>query len=357
MSGTSLDGVDVALIETDGAGYIKVCGASTFSYGDNFTQGLAAQLGKKEFDPALKSFEAQLTAYHADAVHDFLKQNNLSVDDIDVIGFHGQTIFHDPDNGVTFPVGDGRMLADAADIDVVNDFRSADVAAGGQGAPLVPLYHKALCADMAKPVAVLNIGGVANITYIGDTDDDLLAFDTGPGNALINDWIQYHGKGAYDDKGHYASCGDVDGRLIEDVVSGPLGTFFTKLPPKSLDRDMWSRSIVDGLSLEDGAATLTELTAQTIRLGLGHLPNCPDVVYVTGGGRHNHYMMMRLSEVTGKVMAPVEHLGWNGDSLEAEAFAYLAARSVLGKNLTLPSTTGVKTAVTGGVLHAKKASS
>ncbi len=229
---------------------------------------------------------------------------------------------------------------------MVADFRSADVAAGGEGAPLVPLFHAALVARLPKPIVVLNIGGVANVTWIGGAAQ-LLAFDTGPGNALIDDWVRRHTGAAADLDGALARAGRVSAPHVEQFLANP---FFDRLPPKSLDRDDFREALPTGLSLEDGAATLTEMTAAAVAAATRHFPAPAEQWLVTGGGRHNPALMEALGRRLEVPVRPVEAVGWHGDALEAQAFAYLAVRSVLGLPLSLPSTTGVPRPTCGGRL-------
>ena len=297
--------------------------------------------------------ERDLTERHGQIVGQFLKQVNGHAGQIDLIGFHGQTIWHHPEQRQTIQLGDGARLAQLTQIPVINDFRRNDVEAGGHGAPLVPLYHRALAAKLPKPVAILNIGGVSNITWIGgDADAEIMAFDTGPGNALIDDWILQHTGDAYDEYGLIAAQGQVDGDIVERVLAQD---FFQRPPPKSLDRDAFRQSVLDLLgpatSTADGAATLTVITARAVVAALRFLPSRPQHLYVTGGGRLNNTLMRSIRDLTGLPVSPVDDLGWSGDGLEAEAFAYLAVRSQLGLPLSVPGTTGVPVAMTGGRLH------
>ena len=283
---------------------------------------------------------------------------------MDVIGFHGHTILHRPGEGLTRQIGDGALLAGETGIDVIGDFRSADMAGGGQGAPLAPLYHAALAGDLApdleNPLAVLNVGGVANVTYIGkgvgagigegggSGDARLLAFDTGPGNALIDDWMAASMGRTMDEGGRLARGGNVD----EGLLSGLLeNDYFRRPPPKSLDRGDFAALSVAGLSASDGAATLTAFTAASAKEACRFFPALPRRWLVTGGGRHNRTLMEALTRCLGQPVETVESVGWHGDFLEAQAFAFLAVRSLAGLPLSLPSTTGVAEPTTGGVLH------
>lgn len=349
MSGTSLDGVDAALLATDGQKLVKPLGFVTVPYRPDFRQRMRACFGVMEGnrDAHVAATEVELTQLHAAAVGLLLKRVRHAARTVDFIGFHGQTIWHKPHERMTCQIGDGALLAKLAHIPVVNDFRTADVENGGQGAPLVPLYHAARAATMPRPLAVLNIGGVANITWL-DKDGGITAFDTGPGNALLDDWMLRHTGVAYDADGTMAAQGNVDW----DIVNGVLEQgYFTLAPPKSLDRNAFAQLKLDHLSVADGAATLAMLTVATVARGFRLLAGKPLMLLVTGGGRHHPLMMQWLGEMIGCPVQPVEAVGWNGDALEAEAFAYLAARHVLGQPFSLPSTTGVQVPVTGGTWH------
>lgn len=351
MSGTSIDGIDVALIETDGIEVVKPISSQTYPYDEDFKTQLQScfhnQLGTA--DPKVAAVETALTLLHAKAIKDFLAQRNVAPQTIDLIGFHGQTIWHDPARGETIQIGDGALLAAETGIDVVNDFRTADVKAGGQGAPLLPLYHRALACALPKPVAIVNIGGIANLTWIGGNgDDEIAAFDTGPGNALINDWMMRNAGEPFDKDGQHAAQGRVDQNRLMDFL---VNTYFMKKGPKSLDRDTFMRFMPTGLSPEDGAATLTMMTVQSIAHGIREAGKLVSRVYLCGGGAHNLTIRKWLSQATGAQVDTVGSLGWNADGLEAEGFAYLAVRSLLGLPISLPRTTGVPRPMTGGTLH------
>ena len=343
MSGTSLDGIDVAVIETDGRDQVIPGPASTFPYPPQFRERLRSALGG--IGP-VADVEEELTRLHAEAVERFLREHPST--EIDVVGFHGHTILHRPAERRTWQIGDGALLACSLGVDVVADFRSADVAAGGEGAPLAPLFHAALATALPKPLAVLNIGGVANVTWIGE-GPDILAFDTGPGNALIDDWVRRHTGAAADFDGALARAGRVS---AADVAGFLASTFFDRPPPKSLDRDEFRDALPAGLSPEDGAATLTEMTASAVAAAIRHFPALPREWLVTGGGRHNPALMEALCRLLDAPVRPVEAVGWDGDALEAQAFAYLAVRSLEGLPLSLPSTTGVPQPIRGGRLYA-----
>jgi anhydro-N-acetylmuramic acid kinase len=292
--------------------------------------------------------EALLTIKHATAIQHLLDAASLKPGDIHYAGFHGQTVLHRPSQRLTWQIGDGRALAAATGIDVVFDFRSADVAAGGQGAPLVPLYHQALVKGLQTdlPVAVLNIGGVANVTWVGP-DGALLAFDTGPGNAAIDDWALRHTGRPVDLNGTLAMSGFVDEARLAAMLDNP---WFDAAPPKSLDRMDFSARAVEGLAPGNGAATLTRFTAETVARAARHFPAPAHRWLVCGGGRHNPVLMAYLQEALNTPVERVEAVGWRGDFLEAEAFAFLAARHLRDLPLSVPTSSGVPRPLTGGRL-------
>lgn len=353
MSGTSLDGVDAALIETDGHDYVRVLGFVSIPYDEELREKLRGCLGaKSDPDGRIGMVEIEMTRAHAAAVDYLLAKTGRDPADIDLVGFHGQTLYHDPANGFTWQIGNGAMLARLTGIDVINDFRAADVAAGGQGAPLIPLYHQARAGadNLERPVAILNIGGVSNITYLGESGE-IIAFDTGPGNALLDDWVKRHLGRPYDENGMLARQGQADEGLLKKLLAH---AYFRAAPPKSLDRDQWDTSLYRHLNAADGAATLAEFTIRAVAKALDHLPQPPKAWYVTGGGRHNPVLMEGLARIFNVKVRPVDDLGWDGDALEAEGFAYLAVRSRLGLPLSVPTTTGVRAPVSGGIYYESK---
>jgi anhydro-N-acetylmuramic acid kinase len=360
MSGTSLDGIDVAALASDGERRAVAGPALTVPYPEAFRERLRGVLGGptgqarglKAHGPSAEivAVEEALTRLHGAAVAQFRARHPEVA--IDLVGFHGHTILHRPAEHRTWQIGDGALLARLTSVDVVGDFRSADVAAGGEGAPLAPLYHAALTAGLAKPVAVLNLGGVANVTWIGARADDgraedILAFDTGPGNALIDDWVHRHTGRAADLDGALALAGRASAAPVARFVEHP---YFARTPPKSLDRDEFGNAVPDDLALADGAATLTEMSAAAVAAAVRHFPAAPRQWLVCGGGRHNPALMAALTRVLAAPVRAVEAVGWDGDALEAQAFAYLAVRSVRGLPLSLPATTGAPFPVCGGRL-------
>jgi len=356
MSGTSLDGIDAAILETDGDAIVSPGAALNRPYDPELRAQLRAMLKEAaaaptggEMSERMRETESRLTMEHAAVVKSLLSDAGLDAADIAYVGFHGQTILHRPRDHRSWQLGDGARLAAETGIPVVNDFRQADIASGGQGAPFAPLYHQALArgAGALLPMVVLNIGGVANVTYIGP-DETLLAFDTGPGNAPIDDWMMKHLGEPMDRDGALAEKGVVNQDAVMQMLAHP---YFVHPPPKSLDRADFSNDFVSGLSPEDAVATLAALTVLAIVRATEHFPARERGWLVTGGGRHNLAMMESLRGVLRAPVLPAEKAGWRGDFLEAEAFAYLAVRSAKGLPLSLPSTTGVSEPMTGGRLH------
>ena len=376
MSGTSMDAIDVAMIETDGEDRIIRGPGLTLPYNPGDKRILAHAMAaasacthRDDRPEALQIAEDLVTRMHGAAVSAFMAQYDIERASIDVIGFHGQTVLHKAvqsyvsgtdyklgvaelvtlsvPNMLTIQLGNGAALAEATQIDVVYDLRAADTAAGGQGAPLVPIYHKALAAKLAqRPIAVVNIGGVANVTFIG-RDGALLAFDTGPGNALIDDWMLRHEGVRFDNQGEAASSGIINAAVLRQCLSDP---FFAAAPPKSLDRNAFAFDALEAMSTADGAATLTAFTAEAIAKAREHFPEQPELWIVCGGGRKNKTLMAMLAGRVENAVVPSEAVGLDGDMIEAEAWAYLAVRCLRGLPITFPGTTGVAMPLTGGVL-------
>ncbi len=353
MSGTSMDGVDAALLETDGGAHIRPLGFVFRAYGAGLRGRLRDAMayargvdGPVSTD-AVRTVERELTEVHGDAVEALLAQTGAHAE---IVGFHGQTLVHRPDAGWTWQIGDGPGLSARLRLPVVYDFRAADMAAGGQGAPLLPVFHRAL-ADGARegdaPVGVLNLGGVGNLTWLGAGLGEWVSFDTGPANALIDDWVRAHTGAACDEGGRLAAGGRVDAGGLAALMDHP---YFDVAPPKSLDRAAFGTRPVAGRSAEDGAATLTAFTAQTVARALRHVARPPSRLLVCGGGRLNPTLMAAIRAATGLRVQPVEAVGWNGDALEAQAFAYFAVRRLTGRAITFPETTGCAEPTVGGVV-------
>lgn len=357
MSGTSMDGIDVALVDTDGDRQLTLGAADSVAYEEAdrtlLRQALAeaTSLTDRTSRPGvLAEAERRVTVLHAAAVETFLDRHGIERGSIDLVGFHGQTVLHRPEARLTVQIGDAPALAARLGLVVVADLRAADVEAGGQGAPLVPVFHQALAEVGALPLPALfiNIGGVANITYVA-ADADPIACDTGPGNALIDDLMVERMNAPCDRDGMMAMRGRVNEAALAQLLANP---FFAAPLPKSLDRNAFSRTPVDGLETTDAAATLTAFTAATIAKILDHLPGSPAAAVVCGGGARNPALMTALSLRLPCRVSPAEAFGWRADAIEAQAFAYLAVRAHRGLPLTFPSTTGVPRPLSGGrIVH------
>jgi len=348
-----MDGVDAALVETDGGAVIRPHGFRFRAYAPGLRARLADAMAyartveRPTYTEAVRGVEAELTAAHGEAVEALIAATGVAPE---LVGFHGQTLVHRPDAGWTWQIGDGPELAARLGLPVVYDLRAADMAAGGQGAPLLPVFHRAL-ADGARegdaPVGVLNLGGVGNLTWIGAGLGAWLSFDTGPANALIDDWVRARAGLERDEGGRVAATGRVDERALARLMAN---AYFAAPPPKSLDRNAFSTAPVAALSFADGAATLTAFTAETVRQALAHVPAPPSRLLVCGGGRHNATLMRAIAARTGVRVEPVEAVGWDGDALEAQAFAYFAVRRMAGRPITFPETTGARAPTVGGVV-------
>lgn len=352
MSGTSLDGVDAAVLTTDGTAFVEPGFTGETPYTDEERRVLrsALEAAKGLVDQAplpreIVSAQELVTDRHIDCVQALIRKAGLKTSDVDVVGFHGQTVLHRPETKRALQIGDGQRLANEIGIDVVCDFRTADIRAGGQGAPFASLYHGALGRAYA-PLCFLNLGGIGNLTWVG-SDGTVIGFDTGPGNALLNDWMECHTGAAFDQDGQTALRGTVDQSVLQMLLEHP---YFNTEPPKSLDRLAFGLEHLTGLGLEDGAATLAAFTAAAVERATQFLPAKPEAWAVCGGGRHNLAIMAALQSCLNASVVPVETYGWRGNFIEAEAFAYLAVRSLLGLPLSLPSTTGVPRPLSGGVL-------
>lgn len=359
MTGTSLDAVDMAVLETDGetisafgpAGERKLSDATREVMLEATKQALAWPRGAPE--PAVFADAARAGAEeHFAAAEAFLAANGLNWAAIDLIGMHGQTVLHERPRegrvGRTVQLGDAAWLAAETGVPVAHDFRTADVAAGGEGAPLAPIYHlaRAVASGLTAPLAVLNIGGVANVTFWSG-GEELAAFDTGPGNGMIDLMVQARGAGRFDDQGRYASVGRVNAGVLAGLLGHP---YFSAPPPKSLDRFDFSLEPLEPLELEDAAATLVAFMAEAVRLGFEMMGQSPTELIVCGGGRHNPEIMKALAARLPMPVKTAEDHGWRGDSIEAEAFAYLAARTARGLPISFPKTTGVPRPMTGGTI-------
>ncbi len=350
MSGTSMDGVDVAVIRTDGIDVQEFGPSNSHSFSDQDRATIAAAVGLWPAD------DARILAAAAAVVHDRHVDAIAPLADlIELVGFHGQTVNHDPAGGRTHQLGDGAQLATRTGIKTVWDFRSKDMTLGGQGAPLAPFYHFACAKHLGatEPVAFLNLGGVGNVTYVDPTVPSpdflgaLLAFDTGPASAMIDDFVAARTGAAFDSNGELAAAGQVNSDIVEQFLQHD---YFAKKPPKSLDRNDFVGLLtrVADMSDADGAATLTAATVASVARSSDWLPTKPTRWLVTGGGRKNQSIMQGLQAALGVSVVPVEHVGLDGDLLEAQAFAYLAVRHLRGLATAAPGTTGCRVPNSGG---------
>lgn len=357
MTGTSLDAVDMAVLETDGEAMTAFGPAGERKLSEPvrelMLEATMEALKREEAQPAVFAKAARAGAEeHYAAAEGFLAANGMSWSDLDLIGVHGQTVLHErPQGGKpgrTVQLGDAEWLAKETGVPVAHDFRSADVAAGGEGAPIAPIYHlaRARASQLEAPLAVLNVGGVANLT-VWSPGDVLTAFDTGPGNGMIDLLVQDRGAGRFDDKGRFASVGRANEAIVRALLAHP---YFSAPPPKSLDRYDFSLEPLKGVELEDAAATLVAFMAEAVKLAFETVGEVPQQVIVTGGGRHNPEIMKALAARLPAPVKSAEDVGWRGDSIEAEAIAYLAARTWRGLPITFPTTTGVREPMTGGAI-------
>ncbi len=355
MSGTSMDGVDVALIETDGETVSRFGAYHSREYSPTERHILrgavnaAKDMTNRSARPdAVAQAEKLVTETHLKAIDALLQQAGVHPSAVEVVGFHGQTILHRPEQKLTVQIGDGVLLAKRLKIPVVYDFRAADVAAGGQGAPLVPVFHRALLrAFDDRPIAVVNIGGVANVTYI-DGEAEPIAFDTGPGNAPMDELMLTRSGKPMDAGGLVAASGKADQALVAAALDHK---FFALDPPKSLDRADFARFDLDTLSLPDALATAAEIVASSIAMSGKHFPKTPSRWIVAGGGAKNPTLMKKLREkLKPAKVKTAEDIGWQSGAVEAQAFAFLAVRSIKNLPLSFPKTTGVSQPMSGGVL-------
>ncbi|QYZ70923.1 anhydro-N-acetylmuramic acid kinase [Neotabrizicola shimadae] len=347
MSGTSLDGVDAAMLLTDGSRVLEFGPTAYRPYSEAERAVIRATFGRWPGEPGVAEAAEVVETAHAELMARF--------SGVEIAGFHGQTLAHEPRGRGTHQAGNGALLAEVLGMPVVWDFRSSDVELGGQGAPLAPFYHHALArhAGEALPVAFLNLGGVGNVTWVDprhaapEEPGALLAFDTGPANAPVNDLMLARLGQAQDEGGALAAAGRVDAAVVTAFLEHP---YFYRMPPKSLDRNDF-HGILDAvreLSDADAAATLVAAAAAAVARGAEHFPAPVARVLVTGGGRRNAAMMEALASRMAAEVQPVEALGFDGDMLEAQAFAYLAVRVARGLPTSAPGTTGVAAAVGGG---------
>lgn len=365
MSGTSMDGIDLAVVETDGAEIVRRGPSALVPYEAAFRRRIEAaltdakEIGRRDERPGdLADLEREITLRHARAVARFRADFPQAAGRAELVGFHGQTVLHRPEKALTVQLGDGALLSGETGLPVVYDMRAADMVHGGQGAPLVPVYHAALARSLPAehrlfPVCLVNVGGISNVTFVPESGDPV-AFDSGPGNALIDQWVSAEGGVPFDADGMIASEGGVVRAVADAYLDSP---FFARKAPKSLDRNDFTLDLATGMDLADGARTLAAVSAEAILAAAAHMPAQPRLWIVCGGGRRNPHIVSDLragAERRGSAVMLAEDVGLDGDAMEAEAWAYLAVRSVLGLPLTFPTTTGCREPVTGGVLAGRR---
>ena len=364
MSGTSMDGVDASIIQSDGETKYKVIMDKYFEYPQGIYKDLTKLRDKiksskdlKKFSKEVKNIEKEITLFHAKAVNEILKKTKVKVD---FIGFHGQTIYHNAKEKISKQLGDGKILSQLSKKTVVYNFRENDLRNGGGGAPLAPIFHKLIVSQnkIKQPVLILNLGGIANWTFLGEYDDgkDLHSADLGPGNCLIDQWMKKNSKQNYDKDGSTAKSGKINKSVLNKAIDDHMDKFISEEQSKdhyhdrSYDINDFDFSFVFGLSLEDGAATLTEYTAFIISEFINGTPADLRRVIVCGGGRKNKFLLKRISKKLKYSLQPIDNFGIDGDFVESQAFAYLAIRSYLKLPISFPETTGVKKSCTGGVI-------
>ena len=353
MSGTSMDGVDVSIIKSDGERHLELIDDMYIKYDEKLRLSLnkiiRLCISKKElikFSKEIKDIESEITLYHAKAF-DLITKKNKGIK-IDIVGFHGQTVLHKPQKGYSIQIGDSNLLAKLTKTKVVSNFRNNDIANGGQGAPITPLYHQLILNKIKLdfPSAIVNIGGISNITYI--EKNNIISFDMGPGNFLIDQWIKQNTKQEYDKDGLIAKSGKINEKLLNKFFLNP---YYKKNYPKSLDVKDLNFQSLNQLDLKDGAATLSMLTVKSIHLALNFFKTYPKQILFAGGGRKNKFIINNLKKLISKCSVNlIDEYNFNGDFIESQAFAYLAIRSYLNKYITLPSTTGVKKNCLGGTI-------
>ena len=353
MSGTSCDGIDASIIKTNGENIVEIIDKQYTSFSEDFRLNLKKLINEcsskkkiEQMNKKIKITERDFTLQNSVICNTLLEKNkNINVD---LIGFHGQTILHKPNLGFSFQIGDSNLLSQILRKIVVSDFRKKDIRNGGQGAPLSPLYHNAIIKSLniELPVALINIGGISNITYI--SSKDIVSFDVGPGNCLIDEWIYEHTGKKFDNDGIFASSGNVEKNILESLLNNP---YFISIKAKSLDIKDFNLSSLRGLNLNDGAATLTTFTTKSIILALKKFKIYPNNIFLSGGGRKNKFILKLLQQNTNSNIRLIDALNFDGDFIEAQAFAYLAVRSYLKKNISFPSTTGVNFPCSGGKIY------
>ena len=358
MSGTSADGIDIALIKTNGKAQIKMEASDYYPFSNIFSKKIKSIFKKKinlneyKRKKRIVEIEDEFTLLNYSIINKFLKKKNININEIDVIGFHGQTISHNPNDGYSLQIGNAQKLSNLLNKKVIGDFRSNDINKGGQGAPLTPIFHFYLTKKIKKNICFVNLGGISNLTCFNHklkkSLNNIIAFDVGPCCSLIDDWISLKLNKKYDNNGLIAQKGKNNIKIFNKYMNN---SFFFLSPPKSLDRKFFSLSLIKKLNVNDGAATLTNVVCESLYNALKTLPQYPDLCIVSGGGRLNNFLIKILKKKLSNIsIFSTEKFNWDGDAIEAYAFAYLAVRKLLNLPITFPGTTGVKKSLTGGVI-------
>ncbi len=340
MSGTSLDGIDLAMIESDGGENIKIIASDYCEYSPEFRNRLRDLIFQNPTLNGIKEIENEITILHANLVNNFLKKNNLKSSEIDLIGFHGQTIFHQPAKKITWQIGNSQLLALQTGIKTVGDFRINDVLEGGQGAPLVPIYHFYLFAKLSKPTLILNIGGIANLTYFDDKLASLQAFDVCFGNAPFNDLMYKKFHKEFDENGDLAKTGKINLELINKILEHKI---FNQSLPKSFSRNDFDEALSPLQSLEpqDILACYSQIFAEVLAKDIKIFSKKPTQIIVCGGGAKNKNLLNVLQKKLEDIkILTAQEVGFNVHSIEAEAFAFLAIRRILNLPISFKQTTG-----------------
>ena len=356
MSGTSADGIYIAILITDGKTKIKLGPTGYYPFSKSFSIKIKSIFKKKlniqksRKQKRIVQIENEFTNLNLIAINKFLKKNKIKKKKIDIIGFHGQTISHNPLKGYSWQIGNSQKLANLLNIKVVSNFRENDIQNGGQGAPLTPIFHYYLTKKIKKKICFINLGGISNVTYFNHQSktslNNMMAFDAGPCCSLIDDWVSRNSNKKFDHFGLLARKGNVKKEIIRNFLKK---SYFSKLPPKSLDRSFFSLSLLRKLNIEDGATTLNNLAAESLLKAFDYFPNNPDLCILSGGGRLNKFLVELISNKLEKSQVLLtEKYNWNGDSIEAYAFAYLSIRKLLNLPITFPKTTGIKKPLTAG---------
>mgnify|MGYP006178499261 CR=1 FL=1 len=357
MSGTSCDGIDVSIVESDGEDRLNSIGDLFYPYEEKtrlrirkLKEKIEKVLDLKNYKNEMDNLEKEITFLHFKSINLILEKFKISKSEVTLAGFHGHTIFHSFQDKKSKQLGDGRALSKLIDLNIIYNFRANDLKNGGQGAPLVPIFHKLLQKklQLKTPVVFVNIGGISNLTYL-DKNDEMISFDSGPGNFLIDKLVQLHSndKMQFDSNGEIAFKGRIDKNILNNYLHD---TYYDSLPPKSLDVNNFNLSLVRDLSLEDAITTLSELTARTIVESLNFFSNKPREIILCGGGRKNKYIYERIKKISNISTLSINEYNISGDFIESQAFAYLAIRSFLKKPITFTKTTGVLNPTTGGQL-------